>query len=198
MSARRFAGEVAALAGAGLGLRKGALRLERTTGGHVEAGEALARAVAAGVGAAVEHVGSTAVVGLLAKPIVDLAVAWPPDAPLEALHTTLAGWSYQGDSGDQGGHLFVLESEPWVRVSHLHAVDAGGRQWRRYLTLRDHLRGSAEARARYEATKLELIERHGADRRAYTDGKTATIEALCDAARWGEDETSSRLITCRG
>lgn len=132
MSARRFAGEVAALAGAGLGLRKGALRLERTTGGHVEAGEALARAVAAGVGAAVEHVGSTAVVGLLAKPIVDLAVAWPPDAPLEALHTTLAGWSYQGDSGDQGGHLFVLESEPWVRVSHLHAVDAGGRQWRRY------------------------------------------------------------------
>ena len=60
------------------------------------------------------------------------------------------------------------------------------------------LRASSEARARYESTNLALIERHGSDRRAYADGKTATIEALCDAARWGEDETSSRLITCRG
>jgi GrpB-like predicted nucleotidyltransferase (UPF0157 family) len=183
----------AALAAAGLGLDYGQLRLARTTEAWLAAGAGLRDRVA---GLLVDHpvqvIGSSSVPGLLAKPIIDLAVGIDAGADTDAdpgtdagqLPTALLaslvtdGWIYRGDAGGDGGHVFVLELRPWHRVAHLHVVDHNGQQWCDYLALRDLLRRSPEARARYQAVKLRLAERQPTDRKAYTSGKTDVITEL--------------------
>ena len=91
-----------------------------------------------------------------------------------------SGWIYRGDAGANGGHVFVLEARPWHHVAHLHVVDHGGEQWRNYLQLRDLLRRSPDARARYESVKRQLANEIGDDRKAYTDGKTGIVGELLD------------------
>ena len=118
--------------------------------------------------AGVEQVGSSSVLGLLAKPIIDLVVGLSRHHDLGAVRTRLeaAGWIYRGDAGDHGGHVFAREVRPWHRVAHLHVVDHGGTQWRDHVVLRDLLRRSSDARDKYEAVKLRLVEELGDDRKA--------------------------------
>ena len=173
------------LTAVGLGLDYSDLRLGRTTPAWLDAGGELRRQVAEaldGLGAQVELVGSSSVIGLLAKPIIDLAVGLSAEQSMSSVTARLAaaGWIYRGDAGDQGGQVFVLESRPWHRVAHLHVVAFDGEQWRAYLRFREALRHSSQARERYEAVKLGLAERRPVDRRAYTDGKTAVVTAIMD------------------
>ncbi len=174
----------------GLGLDKDTLRLARTTPAWIAAGEQLREQVAAqlvGLVADVEQIGSSSVLDLLAKPIIDLAVGLTADqelAPVRAVFE-LGGWIYRDDAGEQGGHVFVYETRPLHRVAHLHVVEHEGRQWRHYLHLRDLLRTSADARAEYESVKLELCRLVGDDRAAYTEGKTDVIRRLLGST--GED-----------
>jgi GrpB-like predicted nucleotidyltransferase (UPF0157 family) len=174
------------LTDAGLGLDYGALRLDRTNQRWIGAGARLSANVAdqlAGMVAGVEPIGSSCVLELLAKPIVDLAVGLGPEHELADVNEALVarGWIYRGDAGKHGGHVFVLESRPWHRVAHLHVVEFNGDEWRNYLTLRDLLRSSSEARARYESVKATLVEHVGNDRKAYTDGKSDIVRALLNA-----------------
>jgi GrpB-like predicted nucleotidyltransferase (UPF0157 family) len=116
---------------AGLGLEYADLRLERTQRSWVTAGEKLAARVALALGAlvaGVEPVGSAAVAGLLAEPIIDLAAGMDPIAAIEQITEQLegAGWIYRGDAAQDGGHVFVLETRPRFRVAHLHADEIGG------------------------------------------------------------------------
>ena len=171
------------LIAAGLGLDYGTVRLGRTTEAWLTAGSGLRDRVAETLDSSaigVEQIGSSSVVGLLAKPIVDLAVGLSPHHELAAVTSRLeaSAWIYRGDAGDDGGHVFVLESRPWHRVAHLHLVEHGGVQWRNYLRFRDLLRTSSEARDLYEAVKLALVEEHGHDRKAYTDGKSTVVGSL--------------------
>lgn len=171
------------LTAAGLGLDYGALRFSRTTEDWLIAGCELRDRVAESLDTAatgVEQIGSSSVLGLLAKPIVDLAVGVSVDHDLSAVTSRLeaAGWIYRGDAGDEGGHVFVLEARPWYRVAHLHVVEHDGPQWRDYLRFRDLLRHSADARIRYEAVKLRLAEQHKDDRKAYASGKTTVVSSL--------------------
>ena len=131
------------------------------------------------VAGCVEQIGSSSVLGLLAKPIVDLAVGLTADDDLPLVTATLeaAGWIYRG-AGAAGGHVFVLETRPWHRVAHLHAVEIDSEQWSNYLRFQNLLRSSPEARDRYEAVKLRLAEQHTDDREAYTEGKTEVVTSL--------------------
>ena len=79
--------------------------------------------------------------------------------------------------------MFLLVARPGRRLAHVHVVDHEGEQWRNYLALRDLLRRSPAARARYEAVKQQLWDEVGDDRDAYTEGKTAVIRSLLDEAR---------------
>ncbi|MBK9970388.1 MAG: GrpB family protein [Acidimicrobiaceae bacterium] len=125
----------------------------------------------------VEQIGSSSVVGLLAKPIVDIAVGLAAEHDLQPVHERLvgAGWIYRGDAGASGGHVYVLETQQWHRVAHLHVVDQEGEQWSNYLRLRNLLRRDPSARARYEAVKQQLAGQVADDRTAYTDGKTSIV-----------------------
>ena len=118
---------------------------------------------------AIEHVGSTAVPGLVAKPIIDVAVLVHPDADVGTAVRSITdvGYEFRGDKGAAGGLLFVLEHAPRRRIVHLHLLGTGDDQWERYLALRDRLRSDVEARTAYSAAKRELSRLFPADRGAY-------------------------------
>jgi GrpB-like predicted nucleotidyltransferase (UPF0157 family) len=171
------------LTAAGLGLDYHAIRLAITTEAWLTAGIGLRNRTAAvldGVAADVQLIGSSSVLGLLAKPIIDLAVGLDADQSIAAVTARLVavGWIYRGDAGSEGGQVFVLEARPWHRVAHLHVVEHDGDQWRNYLRLRELLRRSPDARARYAAAKLRLAGQQPTDRQAYTTGKTAVVTTL--------------------
>lgn len=174
---------VETLTALGLGLDYGTVRLKRTAESWVSAGLDLRDRTAGLLGplaACVEQIGSSSVLGLLAKPIIDLAAGVAADQELKPVRTKLTdeGWIYRGDAGTDGGQVFVLEARRWHRVAHLHVVTYGGDQWLNYLRLRDWLRRNPEARSRYEAAKLKLASEHATDHRAYTAGKRPIVTAL--------------------
>ncbi|MBN1434310.1 GrpB family protein [Candidatus Fermentibacterales bacterium] len=133
----------------------------------------------------VEHVGSTAVEGLVAKPILDIAAGVRDRASATQLEPLLAplGFAYRGDWGDAGGHLFVRESGPGVRTVHLHVVEHLGSQWEDYLLFRDTLRRDERVRDSYDFLKRSLMQAYPLDREAYTSSKGDFIRSVLGTAR---------------
>jgi GrpB-like predicted nucleotidyltransferase (UPF0157 family) len=121
----------------------------------------------------IQHVGSTAVPGLDAKPIIDIAVAIASPAVIPGCRQLLCRLGYidRGNGSANGGYLFVKESAPDIRTHHLHLVAANDPQWSTYLRFRDMLRVDATLRARYATLKKALQEKFPQDREAYVSGK---------------------------
>ncbi|MCY3880642.1 MAG: GrpB family protein [Chloroflexi bacterium] len=151
----------------------------------------ISRVVAAALGElalSIEHVGSTAVPGLGAKPIIDLDVVIesPRVLPLvvEALGTL--GYSHEGDGGIPGREAFGREgatvpAEGSGRVwpaHHLYVCPSGSEELQRHLRFRDYLRSHPDSAARYEALKRDLAHRHADDIDAYVAGKSAFVERI--------------------
>ncbi len=124
-----------------------------------------------------QHVGSTAVPDLPAKPILDIAAAVRKLGVIPELieQLTRIGYIYRGDGGDNGGHLFVKESEPDVRTIHLHVVVHGDRQWNNYLRFRELLLQDSHMRWDYAELKKQLGAKFGMDRKACTAAKEEFI-----------------------
>lgn len=133
---------------------------------------------------AIEHVGSTAVPGLVAKPIVDVAARLSPGTNRSDVVRSLEnkGYTFRGDKRRRGGLLFVLEDQPLRRIVHVHVLGHGDDQWERYLAVRDRLRTDADARRAYAALKLDLARRFPSDRAGYTSAKTAFVRDLLHPA----------------
>jgi GrpB-like predicted nucleotidyltransferase (UPF0157 family) len=150
--------------------------------------EALRVRVARGLGdlaIAVEHVGSTAIPGLAAKPIVDIDVVIASRDALPAAIAALRrlGYAYRGDQGVPGREAF--EAPAGVPPHHLFVCTADSPELQCHLVFRDYLRRHDDAARAYEALKRELSERYRDDREAYTDGKGGFVaKTLTDA----EDE----------
>ena len=128
----------------------------------------------------IQHVGSTAVPDLPAKPFLDLAAAVGALDVIPELVDSLTalGYIYRGDGENSGGHLFVWESEPDVRTIHLHVVTSDDVQWKNYLRFRDLLCQNSTLRKRYAELKQELMGRHPEDRKSYTDSKHDFIRGV--------------------
>lgn len=128
----------------------------------------------------IQHVGSTAVPGLAAKPIVDIAVLMASPAVISRCRQPLGkiGYLDRGDVGGDGGYLFVKEREPDVRTHYLHLITGADAQWTNYLYFRDKLRADASLRDDYASLKQELQERFASDLRGYTAAKGAFIRRV--------------------
>jgi GrpB-like predicted nucleotidyltransferase (UPF0157 family) len=136
---------------------------------------------------AVEHVGSTAVPGLDAKPVIYLMVgvrdiqgAGRRIRPLEEI-----GYSYWAENPNPERMLFVrfADAGRTSRTHNLHIVEVGGELWNDRLVFRDHLRSHPEAAGEYARLKHVLAERFREDREAYTRAKTDFISAMLERAR---------------
>jgi len=130
------------------------------------------------VASRVDHIGSTAVPGLAAKPIIDIQVSVPDveqESPyLEPL--VAAGYRLRVR---EPGHRMFRTAELDV---HIHVCDAGGDWERRHLLLRDWLRESADDREAYAALKKELQQEDWETTNHYADAKTALISEMTGRA----------------
>jgi GrpB-like predicted nucleotidyltransferase (UPF0157 family) len=141
----------------------------------------LAEILAPWLVAGVEHVGSTSVPGLAAKPIIDLmASVSDPDAVVVAAGQALAadGWSYVPPELDQRDwrRFFVKpDAAGERRLAHLHVIPAGHPRWAQQIAFRDTLRGDDRLARAYEDVKRQAAVRHAGDREAYTSAKTQFI-----------------------
>jgi GrpB-like predicted nucleotidyltransferase (UPF0157 family) len=103
----------------------------------------------------IQHVGSTAVPGLISKPIIDIAIAVTSRSDIAAVVKCLLtiGYIDRSDQGASGGYLLVKESEPDVRTFHIHVVEKSDVQWRNYIIFRDCLRRECENASRIRPLK---------------------------------------------
>jgi len=132
----------------------------------------------------VEHIGSTAVPGLRAKPVIDLLA---PVSSLPAARAAVplladAGWLFWPEDPCSNYRLWFLRPRPEARTHHLQVIEQGHPQARALLAFRDVLCADAGLRREYAALKEQLAGRHLESRNAYTNAKGAFIErALAQA-----------------
>ena len=168
-----------------IGLEKGVVRLSAY---HLEwpalfeqARKHLARALGDSV-LDIQHVGSTSIPGMSAKPIIDIGIAVRnfEEAieciePMESL-----GYTYRGENGIPRRHYFV-RGNPCTH--HIHMLEPQSKDWTNLVVFRDYLRDNASAAQEYQNLKRDLAARHPTNRLAYTDGKAAFILATVDRAQ---------------
>jgi GrpB-like predicted nucleotidyltransferase (UPF0157 family) len=132
-----------------------------------------------------EHVGSTAVPGLDAKPIIDVAVVVPGEAAVGPAITGLAaaGRRHQGDLGIEGREAFAPPAD--AACHHLYVVVARSQPHRDHVDLRDFLRAHPGRAARYGELKHHLAGLLATDRLAYGEGKAEMNAEFLRQARTG-------------
>lgn len=128
-------------------------------------------------GAEIHHIGSTAVPGLTAKPIIDMmALVDSYEHPVARL-VAEGGYQYpQAFNATLAKRRFLGYPTPSKRTHHLHLVDDPG-ELARYLRFRDRLRSDPALAAEYATLKRALAERYREDREAYTEGKSEFVRA---------------------
>jgi len=132
---------------------------------------------------AIEHVGSTAVPGLGAKPVIDILVGVRSLSDVEECIEPLKhiGYEYVPEyeaSIPERRYFRRGPSEVPNRHFHLHMVERTSNFWARHILFRDYMRTHPEIAQQYCRLKKELAAKHGADREAYTEAKTSFIESV--------------------
>ena len=131
---------------------------------------------------AIEHVGSTSVESLCAKPIIDILIGIKHfNDGFECIHDLEAiGYESKGENGVPGRHFFA-KGNP--RTHHIHMVKINSSFWNEHLLFRDYLRNDSEARIRYSKLKKELALQYGNDREKYTSSKSEFIQEIIKKAK---------------
>jgi len=142
----------------------------------------LAEVLAPWLAGPIEHVGSTAVPGLAAKPVIDIMAGVESLTASRPAIEAVARYGYcYAPYGSEVMHWFCKPS-PQARTHHLHLVPMGSALWAERLAFRDYLRSHAEVALEYERVKQALAQRHRDDREAYTDAKGPFIQRVLTLA----------------
>jgi GrpB-like predicted nucleotidyltransferase (UPF0157 family) len=143
----------------------------------------LAAVLAPWLAGPIEHIGSTAVPQLVAKPVIDIMAAVESlPASLPALAAAArAGYLYAPYQADVM-HWFCKPS-PSHRTHHLHLVPFGSPLWHQRLAFRDALRADPHLAAQYAQLKLRLAQRFADDREAYTEAKGPFVQRVLSQGR---------------
>lgn len=151
--------------------------------------ERLLRELPAGFASRIVHIGSTAVPGLSAKPIIDVQVEVArPERTRSTVVPLMRDLGYEfiwrPTMGERASHYawFIGRNARGERTEHIHMVEPDEASEDRIL-FRDFLRAHREEAARYEALKQRLSQAHTNDRAAYTQGKTDYIRSVVEKAR---------------
>ncbi len=131
--------------------------------------------VLGGLAVGFEHMGSTAVPGLAAKPLIDIMVLVEKMAGPEVYAGPLQSLGYWSPIIYKD-HIFTLKGQP--RTHHIHIFEQGSYEHLRHLAFRNYLRTHHEVAQEYSALKRQLAEKYKLDRDNYTESKTGFIKAL--------------------
>jgi GrpB-like predicted nucleotidyltransferase (UPF0157 family) len=132
---------------------------------------------------ALHHIGSTAIAGIHAKPVIDMLAVAPTLDALDAAAPALAGLGYQvmGEFGIEGRRYFRKDNARGRRTHHLHAFAIGASQIEQHLAFRDYLRAHPAIARNYSALKQRLVAANS----QYVEGKAPFVLAtLADALAW--------------
>ncbi|MGH8189084.1 MAG: GrpB family protein [Steroidobacteraceae bacterium] len=143
------------------------------------------------VALSIEHVGSTAVPGLAAKPVIDMDIVVRSTSATPTVIERLAalGYVHRGNLGIEGREAF--ERPPGSPAHHLYACVSGSVALRNHLHVRDWLRAHPHMAAEYGALKKELAARFRDDIDGYAAGKTAFLLEVSRAAGFPPDELAA-------
>ncbi|HMP90417.1 MAG TPA: GrpB family protein [Kiritimatiellia bacterium] len=127
------------------------------------------------------HIGSTAVPGLSAKPIVDIAMRIDSTLHRDSIFNFLreAGYIHHGEYGLPGREFFTRGDPP---VIHLHVVNEISPHWHAWINFRNYLRQHPDCARQYEIEKKRLIMEAGINRNAYTIAKSVFIQNVLSKA----------------
>jgi predicted amidohydrolase/GrpB-like predicted nucleotidyltransferase (UPF0157 family) len=132
----------------------------------------------------IEHIGSTSIPGMTAKPIIDILVAVESLAgAVEYVPTLVAsGYIYKPLDVIPERLFFAKESPPEYRTHHLNLAEPGSGFWRNHLAFRDYLRSHDEMAAEYVVLKQRLARAYAETKQLDRDGKTAFVTSVLDLA----------------
>ncbi len=127
----------------------------------------------------IEHVGSTSVEGLSAKPIIDIDVVVNPE-DLETAIKSLAGIGYihKGNCGIEGREAFDYSGKEHLMEHHLYVCPKDSRELKRHLSFRDYLRTHPQTVKDYSEIKLEAAKLYPHDIDSYINHKSKVIEKI--------------------
>ena len=150
------------------------------------------------VATAIEHVGSTAVPGLAAKPVIDMTIVVPTRGAIYTVIDRLAtiGYRHRGDLGVPGREAFARPQA--TPDHHLYACAAGNDGLRNHLAVRDYLRGNPVAAQAYGNLKKQLAARFAEDIDGYIEGKTEFMLTILAGANFSPEQIDRiRAINCK-
>ena len=132
----------------------------------------------------IQHVGSTSIPGMLAKPILDIAIAVRDFEEARVCIPLIEqmGYAFKGEFVIPRRHFFI-KGEP--RTHHIHMNELGSDDWNSQIAFRDYLIQHPETAREYAQLKLGLALRYPKDRPAYLDGKALFIERVSKLALSG-------------
>ena len=138
----------------------------------------------------VEHVGSTSVEGMSAKPCIDVDVIIKDYTVFDAVVDKLAsiGYIHEGDLGIDGREAFKYMDKPHLMTHHLYVCPQNSEELRRHITFRDFLRSNAEAVRKYSSVKEAAAAMFPNDIDKYIEYKSPCIEELYNACGLGRNE----------
>ena len=135
----------------------------------------------------IQHIGSTSIIHIYAKPIVDIVVGVSDFEKILKHNDELkkAGIIYRRED-HEGQHLYICGDIPNdIHTHYIHVVIWGEKHWNNYINMRDYLNAHSDKAEEYSKLKLKLAEEYSEDRVAYTNGKNEFIESvLREASEW--------------
>jgi GrpB-like predicted nucleotidyltransferase (UPF0157 family) len=162
--------------------------------------EAIRSEIADALGAlaiGIEHVGSTSVEGLSAKPCIDVDVVIRDRSDLDAVVRRLGaiGYFHEGDLGIKDREAFKYSDKPHLMKHHLYVCPQNSKELQRHLTFRDFLRSNREAAGKYSAVKETAAKLFPDDMDGYIAYKSPCIEDLYKRCGLKNDEA---YLACAG
>lgn len=138
------------------------------------------RAVLGELAIKIEHVGSTAVEGLAAKPIIDIDVVIAQETDLSMVVEKLAsiGYVHEGNLGIDGREAFAYSGKEHLQCHHLYVCPEESKELKRHLAFRDYLRNHPDAVATYGAVKMEAAQLFPENIESYIAYKSSVIEEI--------------------
>lgn len=132
----------------------------------------------------VAHIGSTAIPGIAAKPVIDILVGVHSMKDAEKCLRPLKKIGFQNikDRGDPRRRLFFIKGGSSLSTHHLHIVKYGGKIWRGHTAFPHYLRTHKTLAKKYEALKKEAAKKFGKDRESYTTSKGKFVQTIIKRA----------------
>jgi GrpB-like predicted nucleotidyltransferase (UPF0157 family) len=163
-----------------IGLKKGMVKLDEFStlwAGYFQLEQALLTALFGHHIKTIAHIGSTAIPGLKAKPIIDILLVLQDGCPLEEAAILLAGVGYEKGQFLQEEGVFLIKGSEDVHSHYLH-LRHPAHAWQKYIVFRDYLVRHPEKALEYESLKANLGHTHATNRELYTRGKDAFIRSI--------------------